>query len=146
MRSARANPSASARPAGVGEQSVGAAVMPHLLQPSAGEHPTHRSAAGLRDQTNHQPDEGLECGSGEERAKLGQQTGQRARGGGAGRHRRITLTRTVHERSMLSPLTPQIHEPRLTGVSPAVPRTSDSARKLRNTRGHLGHYKRMTKD
>ena len=102
--------------------------MPHLIQPGAGEHSTHRSAAGLRDQADHQSDEGLECGSGEERAKLGKQTGQRARCGGAGRHRRITLTRTVHERSMLSRSHPKIHEPRVTGVSP-VPRTSDSARK-----------------
>ena len=35
---------------------------------------------------------------------------------------------------MLSRSHPKIHEPRVTGVSP-VPRTSDSARKLRNTRG-----------
>ena len=34
---------------------------------------------------------------------------------------------------MLSSSHPKIHEPRVTGVSP-VPRTSDSARKLRNTR------------
>src|ERR687897_3494915 len=92
--------------------------MPHLLQPSAGEHSTHRSAAGLRDQTNNQSDEGLECGGGEARAELGQQTGQRARGGGAGRHRRTTLTRMVNERSMLSSSPSKIHEPRVTGVSP----------------------------
>ena len=42
--------------------------MPHLIQPGAGEHSTHRSAAGLRDQTNNQSDEGLECGCGEARA------------------------------------------------------------------------------
>ena len=72
--------------------------------------------------------------TGKARAKLGKQTGQRARCGGAGTHRRITLTRTVHERPMLSRSHPKIHEPRLTGVSP-VPRTSDSPRKLRNTRG-----------
>src|SRR3954470_17345212 len=92
--------------------------MPHLLQPGAGEHSTHRSAAGLRDQTNNQSDEGLEGGSGKARAELGQQTGQRARGGGAGRHRRTTLTRTVNERSMLSSSPSKIHEPRVTGVSP----------------------------
>jgi hypothetical protein len=106
------------RPTGVAEQSVRAAVMPHPIQPGAGEHPTHRSTPGLRDQTNDQPDEGLECGSGEARAELGQKTGQRARGGGPGRHRRITLTRTVNERSMLSSSPSKIHEPRVTGVSP----------------------------
>jgi hypothetical protein len=31
--------------------------MPHLIQPGASEHATHRSAAGLRDQTDNQPDE-----------------------------------------------------------------------------------------
>src|SRR4051812_27417526 len=107
--------------------------MPHLLQPGAGEHSTHRTAAGLRDQTNNQSDEGLEGGGGEAWAELGQQTGQRARGDGAGRHRRTTLTRTVKERSMLSSSPSKIHEPRVTGVSPR-PTTSDSARKLRNTR------------
>src|SRR4051794_35929029 len=105
--------------------------MPHLIQPGAGEHSTHRSAASLSDQTNNQPDEGLERGSGKTRPEHGKETGQRARCGGAGRHRRITLTRTVNERSMLSSSHPKTHEPRVTGVSP---RTSDSARKLRNTR------------
>src|SRR4051794_35279181 len=105
--------------------------MPHLIQPGAGEHSTHRSAASLSDQTNNQPDEGLERGSGKTRPEHGKETGQRARCGGAGRHRRITLTRTVNEQSMLSSSHPKIHEPRVTGVSP---RTSDSARKLRNTR------------
>src|SRR6187399_535097 len=94
--------------------------MPHLIQPGAGEHSTHRSAAGLRDQTDHQSDEGLEGGGGEARAERGQQTGQRARGGGAGRHRRITLTRTVQERSMLSSSPPKIHEPLAVGVSPTT--------------------------
>src|SRR3954447_12683233 len=107
--------------------------MPHLLQPGAGEHSTHRSAAGLRDQTNNQSDEGLEGGGSEAWAELGQQTGQRARGDGAGRHRRTTSMRTVKERSMLSSSPSKIHEPRVTGVSPR-PTTSDSARKLRNTR------------
>src|SRR3954453_3162044 len=107
--------------------------MPHLLQPGAGEHSTHRTAAGLRDQTNNQSDEGLEGGGGEAWAELGQQTGQRARGDGAGRHRRTTPMRTVKERSMLSSSPSKIHEPRVTGVSPR-PTTSDSARKLRNTR------------
>ena len=92
--------------------------MPHLIQPGAGEHSTHRSAAGLRDQADNQPDEGLECRGGKARAEHGQQTGQRARCGGAGRHRRITLTRTVNERSMLSSSRAKIHEPLVTGVSP----------------------------
>jgi hypothetical protein len=42
-----------ARPAGIGEQSVRPAVMPHLIQPGADEHSTHRSAAGLRDQADN---------------------------------------------------------------------------------------------
>src|SRR3954467_5841083 len=109
--------------------------MPHLLQPGAGDHSTHRSAAGLPDQANHQPEEGLEGGSGEARAELGKQTGQRARCDGAGEHRRIALTRTVTERSMLSSSPSKIHEPLVIGVSP---RASDSTRKLRNTRGLMG--------
>jgi hypothetical protein len=106
------------RPAGVGEQSVCAAVMPHLIQPGTGEHSTYRSPAGLRDQADNQPDEGLECGSGKARAELGQETGQRARCGGAGTHRRTTLTRTVQEPTMLSSSPSKIHEPLVTGVSP----------------------------
>src|SRR3954454_683033 len=39
----------------------------------------------------------------------------------------------VKERSMLSSSPSKIHEPRVTGVSPR-PTTSDSARKMRNTR------------
>ena len=105
------------RPAGVAEQSVCAAVMPHLIQPGADEHSTHRSAAGLRNQADNQPDESLKCGSGKARAEHGQQSGQRARCDG-GRHRRITLTRTVNERSMLSSSRAKIHEPRHPGVSP----------------------------
>src|SRR3954453_16185579 len=92
--------------------------MPHLLQPGAGEHSTHRSAAGLRDQTDNQPDEGLEGGSGEARAELGRQTGQRAWRGGGWRRPRITLPGTGKERSMLSSSPSKIHEPRVTGVSP----------------------------
>jgi hypothetical protein len=34
--------------------------MPHLIQPGTGEHSTYRSAAGLRDQADNEPDEGLE--------------------------------------------------------------------------------------
>jgi hypothetical protein len=58
----------------------------------------------------------------------------RARCGGAGRHRRITLTWTVHERSMLSSSHRKIHEPRVTGVSSRLP-DQRGARKLRNTEG-----------
>ena len=67
------------RPAGIGEQSVRAAVMPHPIQPGAGEHSTHRSAPSLRDQANHQPKESMECWSGKARPEHGKQTGQRAR-------------------------------------------------------------------
>ena len=111
--------------------------MPHLIQPGAGDHSTHRSTAGLRDQPNHQSDEGVECRGGEARTELGKQTGQRARGGGAGRHRRITLTRTVNERSILSSSPSKIHEPRLTGVSP---RPTDQRQRQENceTRGASG--------
>jgi hypothetical protein len=31
--------------------------MPHLIQPSADDHYTHRSTASLRNQTDNQPDE-----------------------------------------------------------------------------------------
>ena len=72
-----------------------ATVMPELIQPGAGEHSADRSAASLSDQTNNQPEEGLEGGSGEARPEHGKETGQRARYGGAGEHRRITLTRVV---------------------------------------------------
>ena len=48
--------------------------MPHLIQPAAGEHSTHRSAAGLRDQADNQPDKGVECGGGKARPKHGQET------------------------------------------------------------------------
>jgi hypothetical protein len=59
-------------------------------------------------------------------------SGDRAEGGGARRHRRITLTRTVNGRSMLSSSRAKIHEP----SSPASPRPTDQrdARELRNTR------------
>src|SRR5918995_3934368 len=107
--------------------------MPHLLQPSAGEHSTHRSAAGLRDQTNNQSDEGLECGGGEARAELGQQTGQRARGGSAGRHRRTTFTRTVNERSMLSSSPSKITDLAIPGAS-LRPADLAAPAKLRNAR------------
>jgi hypothetical protein len=106
------------RPAGVGEQSMRAAVMPHLIQPGAGQHSTHRSAAGLSDQADNQPDEGLECRGGKARPEHGQEPGRRARCGGPGRHRRITLTRTVNERSMLSPSRFKIQN----RSSPACPR------------------------
>jgi hypothetical protein len=50
--------------------------MPHLIQPGTGEHSTYRSAAGLRDQADNQPDEGLEGGSG--KAKHGRNSARRA--------------------------------------------------------------------
>ena len=107
--------------------------MPHLIQPGAGEHSTHRSTASLRDQADNQPNESMECRGGKARPEHGQQTGQRARCGGAGKHRQITLTRTVNERSMLSSSPAKIHEPLVTGVSPR-PTDQRGARKLRNTR------------
>src|SRR5215213_742125 len=120
--------------------------MPHLLQPGAGEHSTHRSAAGLRDQTDNQPDERLEGGSGKARAKLGQETGQRARCGGAGGHRRITLTRTVNERSMLSSSPSKITDLAIPGAS-LRPADLAAPAKLRNTSvtcwcRELGHVMR----
>src|SRR3954449_9904786 len=108
--------------------------MPHVFQPGAGEHSTHRSAAGLRDQTDNQPDERLEGGSGKARAELGQETGQRARCGGAGKHRRITLTRTVNERSMLSSSPFKITDLAIPGAS-LRPADLAAAAKLRNTSG-----------
>jgi hypothetical protein len=44
---------------------------------------------------------------------------------------------------MLSRSHPKIHEPRLTGVSP-VPRTSDSARRLRNMSCRVGAENSVT--
>jgi hypothetical protein len=105
------------RPAGIGEQSVCPAVMPHLIQPGTGEHSTHRSTAGLRDQTNKQADERLECRCGKARPEHGQETSQRARYGGAGKHRRITLTRVVQTPSMLSPSPFKITDLAIPGAS-----------------------------
>ena len=122
------------RPAGVAEQSVCAAVMPHLFQPGAGEHSTHRSAASLRDQANNQPGESRECRSGKARPELGKDLGQRARYGGAGKHRRITLTRVMKEPSMLSSSPYKIHD----HASPACrhhPRSPTCASKNCETRG-----------
>jgi len=73
--------------------------------------------AGLRDQDENQPDERMECRGGKARAELGQESGQRTRCGGAGSHRRITLTRTVNGRSMLSSSYPKISQQHVTGVS-----------------------------
>ena len=111
--------------------------MPYLIQPRAGEHSTHRSAAGLRDQANHQSDEGVKCGNGEARTELGKQTGQRARCGEAGRHRRITLAGTVKGRSMLPCSHPKIHESLVTGVSPR-PTDRRQRQELRNTSSSTG--------
>src|SRR5256885_14508836 len=107
--------------------------MPHLIKPGADEHSTHRSAASLRDQADNQPDASLKCGSGKARAEHGQQSGQRARCDGAGRHRRITLTRTVNERSMLSSSRAKIHD-LVTPACPRAPRTSP-APETAKTRG-----------
>ena len=124
------------RPAGVAEQPVCAAVMPHLFQPGAGEHSTHRSAASLRDQANNQPGESRECRSGKARPELGKDLGQRARYGGAGKHRRITLTRVMKEPSMLSSSPYKIHD----HASPACrhhPRSPTCASKNCETRADL---------
>src|SRR6185295_11449731 len=102
---------------GVGEHSVRAAVMPYLIQPSPDEHSAYRSAPGLRDQTNKQADESGECRSGKAWAEHGQQVGQRARYGGAGKHRRITLTRVVRTPSMLSPSPSKITDLAVPGAS-----------------------------
>src|SRR5215212_6405439 len=79
----------------------------------------------------------MECRGGKARAEHGQETGQRARCGGAGRHRRITLTRTVNERSMLSSSRAKICEPLVTGVSPR-PTDQRQRQKLRNTSYRVG--------
>src|SRR5881394_1285217 len=106
--------------------------MPHLVKPCAGEHSTHRSAAGLRDQTDNQPDKSRECRSGKARPEHGQETGQRGRYGGAGKHRRITLTRVVKEPSMLSPSPSKITDLAIPGASPR-PADLAAPAKLRNT-------------
>jgi hypothetical protein len=49
--------------------------MPELIQPGTGEHPADRSSASLSDQTNNQPDEGPEGGSGKAWPKHDQQIG-----------------------------------------------------------------------
>src|SRR6188472_1344008 len=130
-----------ARPAGVGEQSVCAAVMPHPFQPGPGEHSTHRSTAGLRDQTNKQADECWECGCGEAGPEHGQEVGQRARYGGAGKHRRITLTRVVQTPSMFSPSPSKITDLAVPGAS-LRPTGPGSTPKLRNTSVHKHPNKR----
>src|SRR3954452_8514301 len=117
--------------------------MPHLFQPGAGEHSTHRSATGLRDQTDNQPDESLKCGSGKARPEHGQQPGQRARCGGAGKHRRITLTRTVNERSMLSSSPFKITDLAIPGAS-LRPADLAAAAKLRNTSEPVGFQNPVT--
>jgi hypothetical protein len=107
-----------ARPAGHGEESVRAAVMPELLQADSGEHPAHRSAASLTDQTNNKTDERAESRSGKTRPEHSKEVGQRARYGGAGKHRRITLTRVVQIPSMLPSSHSKITNRTVTGVSP----------------------------
>ena len=81
----------------------------------------------------------MECRCGKARAEHGQEVGQRARYGGAGKHRRITLTRVVRTPSMLSPSPSKITDLAIPGASlrPADPAAPS---KLRNTRvtGHRG--------
>ena len=108
--------------------------MPDLFQSGAGEHSTYRSTAGLRDQTNDQADECGECRGGKARPEHGQEVGQRARYGGAGKHRRITLTRVVQKPSMLSPSPSKITDLDIPGASPR-PADRVAPAKLRNTRG-----------
>src|SRR3954471_8871834 len=91
--------------------------MPHLIQPGPGEHSTHGSTAGLRNQTNKQADESRECRCGKTRPEHRQEVGQRARYGGAGKHRRITLTRVVQTPSMLSPSPSKITDLAIPGAS-----------------------------
>src|SRR6187551_3486311 len=91
--------------------------MPHLIQPGTGQHSTHRPTAGLRDQTNEQANECWECRGGKARPEHGQEVGQRARYGGAGKHRRITLTRVVRTPSMLSPSPSKITDLAIPGAS-----------------------------
>src|SRR5215213_3541013 len=91
--------------------------MPHLIQPGTGEHSAYRSTAGLRDQTNNQADDRRECRCGKARPEHGQEVGQRARYGGAGKHRRITLTRVVQTPSMLSPSPSKITDLAMPGAS-----------------------------
>ena len=55
----------------------------------------------------------MECWSGKARPEHGKQTGQRARYGGAGKHRRITLTRVISAPSMLSSSHSKIYGPRV---------------------------------
>src|ERR1700712_4645211 len=109
--------------------------MPHLIQPGAGEHSTHRSTAGLRDETNKQADESRECRGGKARPEHGQEVGQRARYGGAGKHRRITLTRVVQTPSMLSPSPSKITNLAIPGAS-LRPADRAAPQKLRNTRAY----------
>jgi hypothetical protein len=68
-----------ARPAGDGEEAVRAAVMPELLQAGPGEHPAHRSAASLTDQTNNKAEESAEGWSGKAGPERSKEIGQRAR-------------------------------------------------------------------
>ncbi len=106
--------------------------MPDLFQSGAGEHSTYRSTAGLRDQTNEQADECGECRGGKARPEHDQEVGQRARYGGAGKHRRITLTRVVQKPSMLSPSPSKITDLDIPGASPR-PADRVAPAKLRNT-------------
>ena len=94
IRSVRANPSASPDQRAL-LNNLCARLCCHTRSRPALVSIPHRSAAGLRDQTDNQPDESTEGRSGRARPEHGQETGQRARYGGAGKHRRITITRVV---------------------------------------------------
>jgi hypothetical protein len=106
------------RPAGDGEEAVRAAMVPELLQAGPGEHPAHRSAASLTDQTNNKTEERAEGWSGKTGPERSKEIGQRARYGGAGKHRRITLTRVVQTPLMLPSSHSKITNRTVTGVSP----------------------------
>ena len=113
-----------------------AAVMPDLIQPGTGEHSAYCSTAGLRDETDKQADEGRECRCGKAEPEHGQEVGQRARYGGAGKHRRITLTRVVRTPSMLSPSPSKITDLAIPGAS-SRPTDLAAPAKLRNTRAWI---------
>src|SRR5829696_5502231 len=92
--------------------------MPELLQAGPDEHPAHRSAASLTDQANNKADERAKGRSGKAWPEHNKKLGKRARYGGAGKHRRITLTRVVQAPSMLSSSRTKIADLAITGASP----------------------------
>jgi hypothetical protein len=142
MRSVNANPTVSldhrvARSAGHGEESVRAAVMPELLQAGAGEHPAHRSAASLTDQTNDEADERAEGGA----VKQGRNTATRS----VNEHGTVapgsidgSLSRGWCRRRRCSPLTLQDHGPcHHRRVAHDPPTGATPPAKMRNTRAKM---------